>query len=202
MALYLIGIGLGNEKDISLRGLEIVKKCDKIYLESYTSKLQCNVNDLEKLYGVKIITATRSMIEEGMDLILNEAKNKNIALLIIGSVFAATTHINYLIECKKKNIKFEVIENASIFTAIGLTGLSLYNFGKVTSIPFENKNVNAPISVINENLKNNMHTLVLLDIKDERLMSINEALKYLSSKGISKDQLIVGIAIFVILNLK
>ena len=37
-----------------------------------------------------------------------------------------------------------------------------------------------------------MHTLVLLDIKDERLMSINEALKYLSSKGISKDQLIVG----------
>lgn len=194
MALYLIGIGLGNEKDISLRGLETIKKCDKIYLESYTSKLQCNVNNLEKLYGKKVITATRSMIEEGMDNILNEAKKKNIALLVIGSVFAATTHINYLIEAKKQNVKVEIIENVSIFTAVGLTGLSLYNFGKVTSIPFDNKNVDVTINVIKENLKSNMHTLVLLDIKDERLMSINEALSYLNLKGISENQLVVGCA--------
>ncbi len=192
MALYLIGIGLGNEKDISLKGLEIVKKCDKIYLESYTSKLQCSIKNLAKLYGKKVTTATRKMVEDGMDTILDEAKKKNIALLVIGSVFAATTHINYLIEAKKQNVEVEIIENASIFTAVGLTGLSLYNFGKITSIPFENKNVDVPIKVIKENLKNNMHTLVLLDIKDEKLMSINEALIYLNSKGISENQLIVG----------
>ena len=134
MALYLIGIGLGNEKDISLKGLEIVKKCDKIYLESYTSKLQCSIKNLAKLYGKKVTTATRKMVEDGMDTILDEAKKKNIALLVIGSVFAATTHINYLIEAKKQNVEVEIIENASIFTAVGLTGLSLYNFGKTASI--------------------------------------------------------------------
>ena len=51
MALYMIGIGLSDEKDISLKGLEAVRKCDKIYLESYTSKLNCSIKDLENLYG-------------------------------------------------------------------------------------------------------------------------------------------------------
>lgn len=37
--LYFIGLGLGNEKDITLRGLEAVKSCDKIFLENYTSVL-------------------------------------------------------------------------------------------------------------------------------------------------------------------
>lgn len=194
MVLYLVGIGLGDERDITLKGLEAIKKCDKVYLESYTSKLQCSVMDLDKIYGKKISIANRKIIEEGMDLIIEEAKKKDIALLIIGSVFAATTHVNYLIECKKKNVKVEVIENASIFTAVGITGLSLYNFGKVISIPFENKNVEVPIRVMKENQKSNLHTLVLLDIKDEKLMSIKEALHYLISKSIGKDQLVVGCA--------
>lgn len=37
--LYIVGLGLGNEKDITLRGLEAVKKCDKIFIEAYTSLL-------------------------------------------------------------------------------------------------------------------------------------------------------------------
>lgn len=36
---YLIGLGLGDAKDITVRGLEIIKKCDKVLLESYTSIL-------------------------------------------------------------------------------------------------------------------------------------------------------------------
>lgn len=38
---YVIGLGLGDAKDITVKGLEIVRKCDKIYLESYTSILTC-----------------------------------------------------------------------------------------------------------------------------------------------------------------
>ena len=52
--LYLIGIGLNNEKDISINGLEVVKKSDFVYLENYTSKLSCSFDELEKLYGKKI----------------------------------------------------------------------------------------------------------------------------------------------------
>lgn len=38
---YIIGLGLGDAKDISVKGLEIIKACDRVYLESYTSILTC-----------------------------------------------------------------------------------------------------------------------------------------------------------------
>lgn len=37
--LYLIGLGLADEKDISIRGLEIVKSASRVYLEHYTAVL-------------------------------------------------------------------------------------------------------------------------------------------------------------------
>lgn len=37
--LYLIGLGLGDPKDITVKGLEIVKKANQVYLEAYTSIL-------------------------------------------------------------------------------------------------------------------------------------------------------------------
>ena len=37
--LYLIGLGLADEKDISVKGLEIVKKASRVYLEAYTAVL-------------------------------------------------------------------------------------------------------------------------------------------------------------------
>jgi len=39
MVLYLIGLGLGDEKDISVKGLEAIQKSKLVYLESYTSIL-------------------------------------------------------------------------------------------------------------------------------------------------------------------
>ena len=37
--LYIIGLGLYDERDITVRGLEAVKKCTRVYLEAYTSIL-------------------------------------------------------------------------------------------------------------------------------------------------------------------
>ena len=37
--LYLIGLGLSDETDITVRGLEIVRKASRVYLEAYTSIL-------------------------------------------------------------------------------------------------------------------------------------------------------------------
>lgn len=36
---YIIGIGLGDVKDITVKGLEIVKSAKRVYLEAYTSIL-------------------------------------------------------------------------------------------------------------------------------------------------------------------
>ena len=39
MTLYLVGLGLGDEKDITVKGLEAVRASDKVFLEMYTAIL-------------------------------------------------------------------------------------------------------------------------------------------------------------------
>ena len=47
----MIGLGLGDEKDISIKGLEIIKKSKRVFLESYTSILTIGVERLSEFYG-------------------------------------------------------------------------------------------------------------------------------------------------------
>ena len=189
-----MGIGLSDAKDISVKGLEIVKKCSFVYLESYTSKLSCSVSSLEELYGKKVILADREMVESKADEILFRAKDKDVALLVIGDVFSATTHIDLMLRAKKASVKVKVVHNASIISAVGITGLEVYKFGKVTSIPFENKNVKSPIEVFKKNFSNDIHTLFLLDLdpKKDKFMTINEAIDYLVGNGV--DENLLGVA--------
>jgi diphthine methyl ester synthase len=44
--LYLVGLGLADETDITVKGLEMVKSAERVYLEAYTSIL---LVDKEKL---------------------------------------------------------------------------------------------------------------------------------------------------------
>ena len=177
--LYLIGLGL-NCKDINLNALEAIKKCNKLYLEYYTN-LGCNKDKLEKSFKKKVMLANRELIENNSSKILNEARYYNVAILVYGDPLIATTHINYLIDARKVKIKVKVIHASSIFNAITDTGLSIYNFGKTTSIPFNNENIIAPVNVIKDNLKLGLHTLILLDLDpiNNKFLTINEALKYL-----------------------
>jgi len=182
MTLYMIGIGLWDEKDITVKGLEAVKQCDKVFLESYTSKLGVGVDKLEKFYGKKIILADRTLVEKNSDeIIIIAAKNSRVAFLVIGDVFSATTHTDLYLRAKKENIDMIIINNASVLNAVGIVGLELYKYGKTTSIPFHNSNVEAPYDVIKQNRKNKLHTLCLLDIDAEKkkYMNIKEAIEYL-----------------------
>jgi diphthine synthase len=42
MVLYMIGLGLSDEKDITVKGLEYVRNSAYVYLESYTAILMIN----------------------------------------------------------------------------------------------------------------------------------------------------------------
>ncbi len=184
MVLYFIGIGLYDEKDVSLRGLEAIKKCDVVYLENYTSILSCNVKKLEKLYGKKIILSSRDLVEKkAEETILKDALSKNVAFLVIGDPMSATTHIDLRLRAEEAGIKCIVVHNASVFSAVGVTGLQIYKFGRTTSIPFsEDKwHPETPYDVIKENRKSGLHTLILLDLRpdEKRFMTVNQAIKYL-----------------------
>ena len=77
---YLIGIGL-KPKHMTLEALHALEECDSIYLETYTSLLQCTIADLEQLYGKKITLANRQTSEQGEAKIIQEAKTKEITSL-------------------------------------------------------------------------------------------------------------------------
>ncbi|MBS3108133.1 diphthine synthase [Candidatus Woesearchaeota archaeon] len=197
MTLYMIGLGLGDEKDISLKGLEIVRSCDYIYLESYTSKLDVSVKKLEALYGKKIMIADRSLVENDAEkTILKNALASKVAFLVIGDVFSATTHTDLKLRALELGIKVEVIHNASILTAIGVTGLELYKFGKVTSIPFLNDDVRTPLEVLEKNKSIGLHTLMLLDLHplENKFMNVHSAFEYLlkfKNKLFNEETLVV-----------
>jgi len=180
--LWLIGIGLSDETGLTLKSLEIIKKCDVVYLENYTNVINFNVKDLEKLVNKKIILANRDLVENKDDII-NNSKNKHVAFLVIGDVFSATTHIDLLLRAKEKKIKTSIIHNTSIISVIAETGLSSYKFGKTCSIPFPEKAFEPEsfYDVIKENKSINAHTLVLLDLRPEekRFLTIQEAIKIL-----------------------
>lgn len=182
MTLNLIGLGLHNEKDITLAGLEAIKNSDVLYLENYTAQLNCSIKALENFYKKKIKLASREFVEDGKEL-LKDAKKKNISLLIVGDPLSATTHIDLFLEAQKQKVRVNVINNASILTAVGIVGLQLYKYGKTTSIPFPEPNYKpeTPYNVLKLNKSIGLHTLFLLDLKPEtkKYMTVNLAIQYL-----------------------
>lgn len=190
MPLYFIGLGLNNEKGITVNGLEAIKKCDIVYLENYTSVLNCSKEDLEKFYGKKIILARRSFVESDDNEIVENAKSKNVAFLVAGDPLVATTHIDLFLRAKKEGIKCHVMHNASIISAAGVTGLQVYKFGKTTSIPLENENVESPYDVLKDNLSLGLHTLFLLDLNpdEEKFMSVNDAIRCLLKIELKRNE--------------
>jgi len=163
----MIGIGLNDKEDITVKGLNAIKKCTRVYLENYTSILQTDKQELESFYGKKIILANRDIVEKNSDEILNDTLENDIAFLVVGDVFGATTHTDLFLRAKEKNIPVKIINNTSILNAIGIVGLELYKYGKTTSIVFPDDNwlPETPYDVIKLNQSLGLHTLCLLDIK-------------------------------------
>lgn len=167
MVLYFIGLGLGDEKDITVKGLEIIRRSFKVYLESYTSILSTAKADLESFYGKPLIEADRIFVESQCEQMLQESLTHEICFLVVGDPFGATTHADLFLRAQELGGQVEIVHNASIFTAVGLTGLQLYKFGETVSVPFFTENWR-PYSFFDKVLKNferGLHTLVLLDIK-------------------------------------
>lgn len=164
---YLIGLGLCDAEDITVKGLKIVKRAKKVYLEAYTSILSVGKEALEEFYGRELLLADREAVEQNSDEILSGAEEEDVAFLVVGDPFGATTHTDLLLRAKEKGIKTKAIHNASIINAIGCCGLQLYNFGEVVSIVIwtDSWKPESFYDKIVANLEHGLHTLCLLDIK-------------------------------------
>lgn len=204
--LTFIGLGLFDEKDISLKGIEEIKKSDIIYAEFYTAKLTgTNLEKIEKTIEKKITVLSREETEKA-DKIIHSALEKNVVFLTGGDPMTATTHIDLRLRAIKKGIKTKIVHGSSIVTAVsGLLGLQNYKFGRTTTIAYPEKNYfpTSPYDVIKDNKKMGLHTLVLLDIQIEnnRFMTANEGIRFLleiegkkDEKILSKDSIVCVVA--------
>lgn len=203
--LYLIGLGLHDAKDLSIKGLEAVKACESVYAELYTNAYD-DIEGARHLAGKEIVILKRSEMEETrIQHILKEAQESNVALLVPGDPMVATTHVDLVLRARKASIDCKIIHSSSVYSAIGETGLQIYKFGKTASLVYPEKNYFplTPYGILKENLERGLHTLLLLDVRAEekRYMTVNEGINLLlemekqKKEGMfSLDTLCVGVA--------
>ena len=101
------------------------------YTEVPTRVTSMNFNNMqtfktqEQFYGRSLIIADRDLIEQGADEILQNASSKDVALLVVGDPFGATTHTDLILRAREANINCKIIHNASIMNAVGCCGLQV-----------------------------------------------------------------------------
>jgi diphthine synthase len=195
--LTFIGLGLFDERDISLKGLDEIKNCDKVFAEFYTAKLTgTNIKKIEKIIGKSIEILSRDETEKG-DLILDTANQKNVVFLSAGDPMTATTHVDLRLRAIKKGISTKIIHGSSIVTAVsGVLGLQNYKFGRTTTLAYPEKNYfpTSPYEVIKNNIKMDLHSLILLDIQEDnkKYMNANEGMKLLLKMEEKQNQGIIS----------
>lgn len=198
--LYLVGLGLHDEQDISLRGLQVLKGAEKIYAEFYTNFFSGSLKGIEALVGKKIEILKRQDIEEhAEENLLKDSKEKRVVLLVPGDPMVATTHSDIILRAKKLGIETRIIHASSIYSAVAETGLQIYKFGRTTSLVFPEKSYfpTTPYEALKENLERGLHTLFLLDIKLTIAQGIQILLKIEKEKKqdvFEEKTLCVGIA--------
>jgi diphthine synthase len=183
--LYLVGIGL-SKSDLPAGALDIFAKC-KIYVDRYTTYVtQDRIDQIEELTGKEVTSLDRSAMEENLSKLIEEAREKNVAVLIGGDPLVATTHKIIFTAAKRANVPVRVNHAVSVLTVLmGESGLDFYRFGQVCTI---SKWVDhyKPVSfyeTIQRNLSNNLHSIVLLDFDQvsNSSLSLKEAIRILKA---------------------
>jgi diphthine synthase len=175
--LYLVGLGIWDEGDISLRGIRACRKADRVYAELYTSAWGGDLRKLERLIKKKIRPMGRSGLEERSGRLVRKARRRDVAVLVPGDPLSATTHSGLIEEARKEDVEVEVVHSSSVFTAVAETGLNIYNFGRTVTVvaPTGKYRPDSFYKTVLENRTRGMHSLLLLDIK----MSVQQGLEVL-----------------------
>ncbi|MFC7213190.1 diphthine synthase [Saliphagus sp. GCM10025334] len=173
--LTFVGLGLYDERSITVEGRDALRTADRAYAEFYTSQLVgTTVESLEDHHGIDIEVRDRAGVEQHPDDILTAAETEDVVFLTAGDTMISTTHVDLRLRAHERGIETRVIHGITAQTATSsLTGLQNYRFGKATTLPFPYAHGadGLPASVtetIEANREANLHTVVYLDIKAER----------------------------------
>jgi diphthine synthase len=200
MQLTFIGLGLNDEKGITLEGLEEARRADSAYAEFYTNIMpNLDLKLLEKEIGKKIEVLNRNDLEdEGGGKLLRAASKERVAFLVPGDPLIATTHISLRLTLAKMGVPSRVVHAPSIMSAIcGATGLQSYKFGKSVTVPRDQPLPKSVLDTISDNTDRSLHTLILLDVQAGKTtqMTIRDAVAEMTTADRSLEtRIAVGVA--------
>lgn len=173
--LWFVGLGLWDERSVTVRGRDAIKAADVVVTERYTSRLAgTTIENLEAYHDTEIEVLDRSGIEVDPDPVLSRAGDTDVAFLIGGDPMISTTHVDLRLRAVERGIDTRVIHGPSAGSAAaGLTGLQNYRFGKATTIPFpgtfgEDGVPQSVVDTIEDNSNRGLHTLAFLDLDEAR----------------------------------
>jgi diphthine synthase len=180
MSIAFIGLGLNDERGLTIEGLEEARRSSSVFAEFYTNIMPgLDRKKLELLLGKKVVVLSRVQLEdEGGKRVVEAAARERVAFLVPGDPMIATTHVSFRLELAKKGIPSRIIHGPSIMSAVcGATGLQSYKFGKSVTLPQEPGVPGSVLDTLRENKTRGLHTLILLDVRPElsKLLTIGEA---------------------------
>jgi diphthine synthase len=196
--LTFVGLGLYDERDVTLKGRDEIADADVAYAEFYTSVLPAApVEDLEEFHATPIEVLDRDEVESG-ERVVEEAEERDVVFLAGGDAMVSTTHAELRLRAVERGIETRVVHGPSAATAVcGATGLQNYRFGPSTTLPFGDHDgwePESPFERVSDNLERDLHTLVYLDISDDgRYMRASDAAERLSESGVEPST-VVGVA--------
>jgi diphthine synthase len=173
--LTFVGLGLYDERSVTVVGREAIRGADRVIAEFYTSKLAgATVADLESYHGVDVEVRDRHGIEQRPGDVLEDARQRDVVVLTAGDTMVSTTHVDLRLRARERGVETRVVHGTTAETAASsLTGLQNYRFGKATTLPFERSHggdgvPDSVVETIDANRERGLHTLVFLDIDAER----------------------------------
>ncbi len=186
--LGFVGVGLGDERDLSERAWECLHLAREIFAEEYTSRLRAGAFDrIAARLGRPVTRLSRAELESERPILAALDRGGPVVLLVPGDPFTATTHGALRRAVEAAGHRWRYLPNASIVTAApGLLGLMAYKFGRIASLPFPEPGFapSSPLDVVRSNRGIGAHTLLLLDLRPEegRFMTANDALALLRER--------------------
>ncbi|HEY6283946.1 MAG TPA: diphthine synthase [Nitrososphaerales archaeon] len=163
-SLVFVGLGLGS-RGMSLEGIDELRSADAFYLEYYTTPHEPQlIRQLEKATGKRPTVVDRDFVEDGSKII-SEAKEKKVALAVLGDPMIATTHDELRTRAIRQGIETRVVHGATIASAAAsASGLHSYKFSRTVTITRESVGrLTQAYHVLHENLLEGAHTLLLLE---------------------------------------
>lgn len=195
--LAFVGLGLGDERDLSTRSRELLGHCAVIFSETYTSVVSPGTLDrLGQAIGRSITLLGREQVENERVVLEVLARDGRVGFLVAGDPFAATTHVALRLAVERAGHRWTYYPNASVLTAApSFLGLQHYRFGRVVSVPFPEPGFapRSPLDGIAQNRRQDLHTLVLLDLRpgEGRFLTANEGLRILVERDAASPEAVL-----------